>query len=91
MPNAMRSLAKAAKISLRDVAAERLIAYSKEDYPEYHAWLEKLFRKQKSAPLLCEEHDSSTSLIAPSRLVAALLWCNRGSNACPDRASRSSP
>jgi len=57
-------LAKAAKIGLRHVATERLIAYSKEDYPEYHVWLEKLFRKQKATPALCEEHDSSTSLIA---------------------------
>jgi DNA-binding transcriptional LysR family regulator len=62
--NPAHPLAKADQISLRDVAGERLIAYSKEDYPEYHAWLEKLFRQQKSAPLLCEEHDSSTSLIA---------------------------
>lgn len=57
-------LARADQIRLSDVASERLIAYSKEDYPEYHAWLKNLFRKQKSPPLLSEEHDSSTSLIA---------------------------
>ncbi|MCC5790585.1 MAG: LysR family transcriptional regulator [Opitutales bacterium] len=57
-------LAKRAKVGLREVATERLIAYSREDYPEYHAWLEKLFRNQKTGPTLSEEHDSSTSLIA---------------------------
>lgn len=57
-------LASVAKIGLHEVAAERLIAYSKEDYPEYHNWLEKLFRNLKTTPILCEEHDSSTSLIA---------------------------
>ncbi len=57
-------LARAARIGLRAVAAERLIAYSKEDYPEYHTWLENLFRKQKASPQIGEEHDSATSLIA---------------------------
>ncbi|TVP77641.1 MAG: LysR family transcriptional regulator [Puniceicoccaceae bacterium] len=57
-------LAKVARIGLRELASERLIAYSREDYPEYHAWLQQLFRKQKTSPLLSEEYDSSTSLIA---------------------------
>lgn len=57
-------LARKSAISLRTVTAERLIAYSREDYPEYHTWLEKLFRKQPATPNLGEEHDSSTSLIA---------------------------
>ncbi len=57
-------LAKTVKIGLRQIAAERLIVYSKEDYPEYHAWLGRLFKNEKSKPTLYEEHDSCTSLIA---------------------------
>lgn len=57
-------LAAARGIGLRQVARERLVAYSREDYPEYHAWLSKLFRRQASKPQISEEHDSATSLIA---------------------------
>jgi len=57
-------LAKAPKVTLRQVAAERLIVYSREDYSEYHAWLEGLFQGQPSSPSIAEEHDSATSLIA---------------------------
>lgn len=57
-------LANRSKIGLRQVAAERLIAYSAEDYPEYHKWLTTLFSKHRPAPLIGEEHDSATSLIA---------------------------
>jgi len=52
------------KITLRQVAAEPLVVYSKEEYPEYHAWIAKLFGKQRLSPSITEEHDSSTSLIA---------------------------
>ncbi len=57
-------LSQVAHIGVREVVAERLIAYSKEDYPEYRSWLENLFAHSDSAPQVCEEHDSSTSLIA---------------------------
>ncbi len=57
-------LARARQVSLERVAAERLIAYTLADYPEYHAWLSDLFAQQKRPPEIAEEHDSSTSLIA---------------------------
>lgn len=57
-------MAKARKVGLGEVAAERLITYNREEYPEYHAWLGKLFRRQRPGPLIGEEHDSATSLIA---------------------------
>lgn len=57
-------LAKTSAVSLRQICGERLIAYSEEDYPEYHSWLKKLFRKFKAPPAIAEAHDSSTSLIA---------------------------
>jgi DNA-binding transcriptional LysR family regulator len=57
-------LARARKVGLEQVAAERLIVYTREDYPEYHEWLCELFAPLKRAPQVAEEHDSSTSLIA---------------------------
>ncbi len=46
---------------LREIFRERLIAYSREDYPEYFQWLESL---AAGVPLPAEEHDSATSLVA---------------------------
>lgn len=57
-------LARARKVSLEQVATERLITYTLADYPEYHAWLADLFAPLKLPPHIAEEHDSSTSLIA---------------------------
>lgn len=39
------------------------VAYSQDDYPEYHQWLQRIF-KEKSSPHVIAEYDSSTSLIA---------------------------
>jgi len=57
-------LARARKIGLAQLAGERLIVYTREDYPEYHAWLSELFAPLKRGPQIAEEHDSSTSLVA---------------------------
>ena len=57
-------LAARAKIGLPLVARERLVVYSQKDYPEYHAWLGRLFRKSGLTPRIGEAHDSATSLIA---------------------------
>jgi DNA-binding transcriptional LysR family regulator len=59
------SLAGARKVSLEQVAGERLISYARAEYPEYYDWLTNLFSSTKSAPPpIAEEHDSSTSVIA---------------------------
>lgn len=57
-------LARVRKVGLEQVTAERLIAYTLKDYPEYHAWLADLFLCVERVPQIAEEHDSSTSLIA---------------------------
>lgn len=57
-------LARMRKVGLAQVAAERLIAYTLADYPEYHAWLADSFASLGRAPQIAEEHDSATSLIA---------------------------
>ncbi len=56
--------ARRRKVTLNDIAAERLIVYSAKEYPEYHDMLASLFGTIHRAPQIAEEHDSSTSLIA---------------------------
>ncbi|HTV43669.1 MAG TPA: LysR substrate-binding domain-containing protein [Candidatus Sulfotelmatobacter sp.] len=55
-------LAASKTISFEQLAKEPLIAYSRGDYPEYHDLLDQLFGKHK--PLIAEEHDGVTSVIA---------------------------
>ncbi len=77
-------LARARKVRLEHLVSERLIAYSKADYPEYHDRLISLFKPFNQLPEIAEEHDSSTSLIAAVEagrgvaLVPASLGCLAG-------------
>jgi LysR family transcriptional regulator, benzoate and cis,cis-muconate-responsive activator of ben and cat genes len=57
-------LARARKVGLERVAQERLIGFTRADYPEYHAWIAQLFAPLGPAPPIVEEHDGVTSLIA---------------------------
>ncbi|MES2705890.1 MAG: LysR substrate-binding domain-containing protein [Verrucomicrobiota bacterium] len=57
-------LAKAKRVTLAMVAAERLVGYSRRDYPEYHQWIDELFSPLGLHPQVAEEHDGATSLIA---------------------------
>ncbi len=71
-------LARARKVGLQEAARERLIAYSRKDYPEYHERLVALFQPLGLAPQIAEEHDSATSLIAAveaGRGVAVVPEC----------------
>lgn len=58
------ALAHSRVVSLAQVASERLIAYSREDYPEYHEWLQALFSASQIKPMIAEEHESATALVA---------------------------
>jgi LysR family transcriptional regulator, benzoate and cis,cis-muconate-responsive activator of ben and cat genes len=51
-------------VRIERAAAERLITYSRADYPEYHDWLDGLFASAKVEPQISEQYDSVTSLIA---------------------------
>ena len=63
--NATHRLARAKRIDLAELNDERLIVYSREEYPEYHEWLNGLFGRAILRLLEnAEEHDSGTSLIA---------------------------
>ncbi len=70
-------VARSRKISRKQVAAERLIAYSRNGYPEYHDWLGRLFSDAK-VPEIAEEHDSSTSLIASVESGRGIALVQRG-------------
>jgi DNA-binding transcriptional LysR family regulator len=77
-------LARMHKIKLQALRSERLIAYSKSGYPEYHERLVSTFAPIGPIPRVAEEHDSSTSLIAAVEagrgvaLVPASLGCLAG-------------
>ncbi len=58
------ALAVSPEIGLRQLAGERLIAYSKNDYPEYHTWLKETFGTIRRRPKISEEYDSSAGVIA---------------------------
>lgn len=80
--NPAHALARARSIPLERLRAERLIGYTQRDYPEYHEWLRVLFKGD--IPLVSEEHDSVTSLIAAVEtgrgvaLVSQSLACMAG-------------
>jgi DNA-binding transcriptional LysR family regulator len=57
-------LASAQEISLEELADESLIAYSREEYPDYHVMIDKLFASIGRKARIAGEHDSVTSLIA---------------------------
>jgi DNA-binding transcriptional LysR family regulator len=61
---ASHPLAAKKTIPARQIKDERLIGYSREEYPEYHAWLRITFQPYGFDPVVAEEHDSVTSLIA---------------------------
>ena len=57
-------LAKLRAISPEQISREPLIAYSRKDYPEYHAMLENLFAPFGRKPRIVGEHDGVSSIIA---------------------------
>ena len=57
-------LARARRVGLEHVAKERLVAFTRADYPEHQAWISDLFAPMNPSPQIVEEHDSITSLIA---------------------------
>jgi DNA-binding transcriptional LysR family regulator len=58
------NLARARFVTLDRVVQEPLVAFSKQDYPEYQDYLSSLFAPIKTKPRIVEEHDGAASLIA---------------------------
>jgi DNA-binding transcriptional LysR family regulator len=78
------TLARLRSATLAQAAAEPLIAFSREEYPEYHEHLAAWFAPIKTKPRIAEEHDSASSLIAAVEsgagvaLVPASFSCSAG-------------
>lgn len=58
------ALAKAKTIRLEKIVTENFVGYSRADYPEYHRSFEALFESVGGKPVIAEEHDSVSSLLA---------------------------
>jgi DNA-binding transcriptional LysR family regulator len=70
---AKHRLARAKEVKLSQIANEPLVAYSRAEYPEYHAMLTELFAATGGAPRIMEEHDSAPSLIAAAEIGRGLV------------------
>ncbi len=81
---ATHPLARKRAVPIVQLKAERIIGYSREEYPEYQSHLRELFRPFGFDFTIAEEHDSVTSLIAAVEagrgvaLVASSLRCMAG-------------
>jgi len=56
--------ARLRSIPIARLAGEPLVAYSRQEYPEYHEYLDALFPTPKSRPRIVEEHEGGVSLVA---------------------------
>lgn len=57
-------LARAACVDLAKIRPEKLLIYTRKDYPDYAAMLEGMFTGRIVMPEVAEEHDSATGLLA---------------------------
>ena len=75
---------KRKSVSVKEVAAEPLVAYSRKDYPDYHEFLEKFLGAASSRARVVEECDGAMSLITAVEsgrgvsLAAESLCCIAG-------------
>lgn len=66
-------LARIREVKLEQITNEPLVAYSRAEYPEYHAMLKELFATVGATPRVVEEHDSAPSLIAAAGIGRGLI------------------
>jgi DNA-binding transcriptional LysR family regulator len=82
--NRAHRLARIKDLGLSHLLKERLIVYTRKDYPEYHEFLAEIFKPFGGIPEIAEEHESSTSLIAAAEagsgvaIVPSCLACLAG-------------
>src|SRR5207237_2170704 len=60
---AAHPFARLKSVSLDKLAAEPLVGFRRQDYPEYHRSLERLFASVHAKPRIAVECDSASSLI----------------------------
>lgn len=56
--------ARRRSVSLADAAKESFVGLTREDFPDYNAYLAAVFAPVKNKPRVIEEHDSMTSVIS---------------------------
>ena len=56
--------ARRRSVSLADAAREPFVGLTREDFPDYNAYLKAVFAPVKNKPRVIEEHDSMTSVIS---------------------------
>jgi LysR family transcriptional regulator, benzoate and cis,cis-muconate-responsive activator of ben and cat genes len=56
--------ARRRSVSLADAAKEPFVGLTREDFPDYHAYLAAIFAPTENEPRVIEEHDSLTSVIS---------------------------
>ena len=56
--------ARRRSVSLADAAREPFVGFTREDFPDYHAYLAAIFAPVKNKPRVMEEHDSVSSVIS---------------------------
>lgn len=56
-------LAKLRSVSVKQLKNQSLVAYSRKEYPEYHACLRALFGGAKALPPIVEEHDDGVGVV----------------------------
>ena len=56
--------ARRRSVSLADAAKEPFVGLTREDFPDYHAYLAAIFAPTENEPRVVEEHDSMTSVIS---------------------------
>jgi len=71
-------LARAGSVRLEQLAGEPLVVLSRDGYPEHHDWIRSLFARLNRRPVIAEEHDSSTSLIAAVEAGAGIALTSTG-------------
>jgi DNA-binding transcriptional LysR family regulator len=59
-----RPFAQRRSVSLADAAREPFVGLTREDFPDYNAYLAAIFAPVKNKPRVIEEHDSMTSVIS---------------------------
>lgn len=76
--NKEHPFASSSEVRVRDLGKHKLIAYSKNDYPEYHVWLKDVFWRVRQKPRVSEEYDSSTSIIAAVKAGRGIALVQEG-------------
>jgi DNA-binding transcriptional LysR family regulator len=56
--------ARLRSIPVARLAQEPLVAYSRQEYPEYHEYIDTLFATVKARPRIVEEHEGSVGMVA---------------------------